>query len=296
MNIEALDKFDRMETSKPKEADKPFFEDSEPPDDMVSPILGGISKYEPENSPYSEIKTSDMPHWSDEPFFEDSEPPEEMDSPILRGNELSDTPFYPDSDMEASDGPQWNDDAIDIESLLDETDETDDPNTADVDDTDKILGCPIDEHGGHWEGERGNSKWFPNLDDIPGNQKTNPEQLTWKEILDKYGIDGITFIDGEPDFSEISKGTVEIDNYTDNRFGKGGNFDQACEKLAQQRGCTKEEVKAWMKENKYTWHERSDCKTMDKVPTEVHGNVRHNGGISQIKNSQNEIADTKEVS
>lgn len=24
MNIEALDKFDRMETSKPKEADKPF--------------------------------------------------------------------------------------------------------------------------------------------------------------------------------------------------------------------------------------------------------------------------------
>lgn len=69
MNIEALDKFDRMETSKPKEADKPFFEDSEPPDDMVSPILGGISKYEPENSPYSEIKTSDMPHWSDEPFL-----------------------------------------------------------------------------------------------------------------------------------------------------------------------------------------------------------------------------------
>ena len=133
-----------------------------------------------------------------------------------------------------------HDDAIDIESLLDETD---DPNTADVDDTDKILGCPIDEHGGHWEGERGNSKWFPNLDDIPGNQKTNPEQLTWKEILDKYGIDGITFIDGEPDFSEISKGTVEIDNFTDNRYGKGGNFDQACEKLAQQRGCTKEEVK-----------------------------------------------------
>lgn len=296
MKIEALDKVDRMENSKPKEADKPFFDDSEPPDDMISPIFGSISeyeKYEAEDSPYSEIETSDKPHWSEGPFFEDSEPPEEMDSPILRGGEIGEFPSYPDSDMEASDGPQWNDAAIDIESLLDETDV---PDTSDVDDVNKILGCPIDEHGGHWEGERGNSKWFPNLDDIPGSAKTNPEQLTWREILDKYGIDGITFIDGEPDFSEISKGTVEIDNFTDNRYGKGGNFDQACEKLAQQRGCTKEEVKAWMKENKYTWHERSDCKTMDKVPTEVHGNVRHNGGISQIKNSQNEIADNKEAS
>ena len=67
-------------------------------------------------------------------------------------------------------------------------------------------------------------------------------------------------------------------------YGAGGNFDQADEKLAQQRGCTKEEVRQWRAENNYTWHERSDCKTMDKVPREVHGNVAHSGGISKMRN------------
>ena len=135
---------------------------------------------------------------------------------------------------------------------------------------DEVKGCPIEGNGGHWEGERGNSKWFPNRDEIPKNPLTNP--------------------DGEPEFSPVAKGTVEIDHFTDNRYGKGGNFDQACEKLAEQRGCTKEEVKAWMKENKYTWHERSDCKTMDKVPTEIHGNIRHSGGISEAKANRDAAA------
>ena len=155
---------------------------------------------------------------------------------------------------------------------------------------DEVKGCPIEGNGGHWEGERGNSKWFPNRDEIPKNPLTNPEGLTWGQILDKYGIDGIEFKNGEPDFSPVAKGTVEIDHFTDNRYGKGGNFDQACERLAEQRGCTKEEVKAWMKENKYTWHERSDCKTMDKVPTEIHGNIRHSGGISEAKANRDAAA------
>lgn len=155
---------------------------------------------------------------------------------------------------------------------------------------DEVKGCPIEGNGGHWEGERGNSKWFPNRDEIPKNPLTNPDGLTWGQILDKYGIDGIEFKNGEPDFSPVAKGTVEIDHFTDNRYGKGGNFDQACERLAEQRGCTKEEVKAWMKENKYTWHERSDCKTMDKVPTEIHGNIRHSGGISETKANRDAAA------
>lgn len=155
---------------------------------------------------------------------------------------------------------------------------------------DEVKGCPIEGNGGHWEGERGNSKWFPNRDEIPKNPLTNPDGLTWGQILDKYGIDGIEFKNGEPDFSPVAKGTVEIDHFTDNRYGKGGNFDQACEKLAEQRGCTKEEVKAWMKENKYTWHERSDCKTMDKVPTEIHGNIKHSGGISEAKANRDAAA------
>lgn len=185
----------------------------------------------------------------------------------------------------------------DGEDLLDDLlDEVDDQDIEDVDKTERVSGCPIDGHGGHWDGIRGNSTWYPDRDEVPKNPKTNPDGLTWGQILDKYGIDGIPFKDGEPDFSEVSKGEVEIDNFSENRYGKGGNFDQACEKLAEQRGCTKEEVKAWMKENKYTWHEKSDCKTMQKVPTEVHGNVRHEGGISEIKSQQSESTENKEDS
>ena len=206
---------------------------------------------------------------------------QEIDKPLAR---------YVDASSERK---ELSEDADIMDDLLDETD---DKNIEGVDSTERVSGCPIDGHGGHWDGVRGNSTWYPDRGEIPKNPKTNPDGLTWGQILDKYGIDGIPFKNGEPDFSEVSKGTVEIDNFSENRYGKGGNFDQACEKLAEQRGCTKEEVKDWMKENKYTWHEKSDCKTMQKVPTEVHGNVRHEGGISEIKSQQNETTENEEDS
>lgn len=143
-----------------------------------------------------------------------------------------------------------------------------------------MRGCPIDGNGGSWEGERGNSKWIPDRDEVPKSPLTNPEGLSWGELLDKYGIDGIPFQDGEADFSEVSKGQVEIDDFTDDR---AANFDQADEKLAEQRGCTPEEVARWREENKYTWHECKDCKTMQKVPTEIHGNVSHSGGVAEYR-------------
>ena len=67
------------------------------------------------------------------------------------------------------------------------------------------------------------------------------------------------------------------------RLARGANFDQADEALASQRGCAPEEVAQWRKENHYTWHECNDCKTIQKVPSEVHGNIPHSGGISVYK-------------
>jgi hypothetical protein len=149
--------------------------------------------------------------------------------------------------------------------------------------------CPIDngkdgtENNGSWEGDRGNSKWIPNPDFVPN--KANPEGKTWSEILDKYGIDGINYKDGEPDFSEISKGTVEIEPFSDSRTD---NFDKADIELVKQRGCSPEEVAKWRKENGYTWHECKDMKTMQKVPSEVHNNIPHSGGISEAKKGTGE--------
>lgn len=145
--------------------------------------------------------------------------------------------------------------------------------------------CP--KRDGRWDGKEGNSKFIPDDDVIPKDRNySNPDEKTWAEIKDKYGIDGVTFKNGYPDFSEVSKGTVEIDNFCTERYGTGGNFDQADRKLAEQRGCTVEEVRQWRIDNNYTWHEMEDCKTMQKVPREVHGNIPHDGGISKLKNAE----------
>lgn len=136
-------------------------------------------------------------------------------------------------------------------------------------------------NGGIWDGELGNSKWIPAEDAVPGSRNgTNPEHKSWSQIKECYHFEGIPFSYGEADFSEVGKGSVEIEDFSDDR---GANFDQADEALASQRSCAPEEVAQWRKENHYTWHECNDCKTMQKVPSEVHGNIPHSGGISVYK-------------
>jgi len=160
-------------------------------------------------------------------------------------------------------------------------------------DYDKPLGpilesfknCPIEGNNGHWEGERGNSKWVPDCDYIPpevkGRTRSNPDGLTMGQLLEKYGMDnGIVYRDGEPDFSDVSKGTVEIEPFSTERTD---NFDKADLALAKEKDCAPEEVARWRKDNNYTWHECKDMKTMQKVPNEIHANFSHSGGISEAK-------------
>ncbi|TMV47031.1 HNH endonuclease [Paenibacillus mesophilus] len=153
-----------------------------------------------------------------------------------------------------------------------------------------LRNCPIEGNNGHWEGERGDSKWLPDRDYIPsevkGRTRSNPDGITMGELLDKYGIeDGIIYKDGEPDFSEVSKGNVEIEPFSTER---SDNFDKADIELANQKGCAPEEVAQWRKDNNYTWHECRDMRTMQKVPNEIHANFPHSGGISEAKKGNSE--------
>lgn len=137
------------------------------------------------------------------------------------------------------------------------------------------------EINGRWVGEKGDSIWEPNLEKIP--QQKNPENKEWKEVLQEQGIKGINFKEGEPDFAEISRRTVEIDDFTKVR---DKNFKQADIKEAERRGCLPRDVREWRKENNHTWHETNDCKTMQKVPSIIHNNIPHSGGISEIKKKE----------
>lgn len=151
----------------------------------------------------------------------------------------------------------------------------------------------LPKEGGNWTGESGNSTWLPNRDEIPKRPPDN--EKTWGEILDQYEIEGVDFKDGEPDFTTTSEGTVEIEDFTEDR---NVNFTQADEKLAEQwtaegkdsKEWTAQDIKEYRKENNLSWHERSDMKTLDLTPQEVHGNIPHSGGISALKNSQNSDA------
>ncbi len=145
----------------------------------------------------------------------------------------------------------------------------------------KIERLHLPEKDGHWEGERGNSAWIPDAESVPKERRgTNLEGKSWGKILEENDIEAIPFKDGEPDFSEIAKAEVEIDDFTDNR---SSNFSQADEALAKKWGCEPEDVARWRKEHKYSWHEKSDCKTLQLVPREVHGNIPHSGGVSKYK-------------
>lgn len=142
--------------------------------------------------------------------------------------------------------------------------------------------CPLEGSNGHWEGERGDSKWCPDPESTP--LKNNPENKTWGDIMKEFDINGIDFNEGEPDFSEVSKGEITLDEPESDR---GIVFNEADTKLAQEKNCEPWEVAKWRKDNGYTWHEKQDCITVQKVPSIVHGNVTHIGGHAIITRTLN---------
>ncbi len=141
---------------------------------------------------------------------------------------------------------------------------------------------------GTWEGEKGNSKWYPDRNEVP-KKDDSKNAKTWGEILDANGIDGIPYKDGFPVFDEIAQAEVTIDDFSTDRYK---NFAQADKKLAEQwnqegkDGKTdwkQSDIKVYREENKLTWHEKEDMKTMQLIPSEVHNNAPHTGGIAVAK-------------
>lgn len=129
---------------------------------------------------------------------------------------------------------------------------------------------------GVWEGEIGESKVVPN----------NPEI---KKSLKEFGIDGIEYKNGIPDFTPISAAIVRIPDMTEIR---PKNFRQAYKACAIQwnkeakdgkTDWTQAYVESWRKENGYSWHEHNDMRTMYLVKSDIHLECKHLGGVSECK-------------
>ncbi|WP_439238607.1 HNH endonuclease [Lonepinella sp. BR2919] len=210
------------------------------------------------------------------------------------------------------DGAKEDPEIIDFVKILDEVNQAKEKfegfsvEDFDLDYDDDLLKKDCLPRGGSWDGEKGDSIYRPNPDMIPdpdGNKGTNPDKLTWGELLNKYGIDGIPFKDGEPDFSKVAVGEVKIDDFTTERSKNFSQADkamaekvnsdpEAAQKIGLQPPVTARDIANYRKENNMTWHESKDCKTMQLVPQEIHGNVPHAGGISEMKKQIN--SETKE--
>lgn len=137
-----------------------------------------------------------------------------------------------------------------------------------------------------WTGERGESMF------IPQDAKTI-------EKLNEYGLKGIEYKNGIPDFSKCSVYSVKID-MTEIRYSKRGelgnkiigNFEKADTKIAEiwnqemregKNTWTYKDVEDWRHRNNYTIHEDADKTTCYIMPLEIHEPCKHLGGIAECK-------------
>ncbi|MBR7084199.1 MAG: HNH endonuclease [Oscillospiraceae bacterium] len=129
---------------------------------------------------------------------------------------------------------------------------------------------------GEWNGE-------------PGNSVFVPEKPEARDALSKYNQSGIEYRDGEPDFSKVSEATVKIEGMTSSRPANFRKADEECAKQWNEQkrdgktDWTIKDVTKWRQENKYSWHEQLDTKTMNLVERTIHEECKHCGGISECK-------------
>lgn len=129
------------------------------------------------------------------------------------------------------------------------------------------------------KGERGDGSWDPKQSGY------TPDKV--KKIEDVTGGNPIEYKDGYPDFSEYTakiKGAdgKMVDGKVEISLSPAGkreiDFDQADAAMREKLGDID-----WEKPKGYTWHHTQDGTTMELIPTDLHGNVPHSGGVSIAK-------------
>lgn len=155
----------------------------------------------------------------------------------------------------------------------------------------KIFKTPI--NNGKWVGDRGNSKWIPDKDYIPGGKHyANLKNKTWGQILKENNIDGIDFKNGVPDFDKISKMESKIDyskipdkakkQLLKEKPQRTALHDYFYEKLAKEKNMTVEEIHRFKDKNNLVPHETIDGR-IQLVPREIHDNLTHEGGVALFR-------------
>jgi hypothetical protein len=122
---------------------------------------------------------------------------------------------------------------------------------------------------GKWEsGVPGDGAWKSDIAEVNAVTKNEP----------------IPFSNGYPDFSKWSQGKVELPNMkgTDSDFGAA---DALWAKQHPDQFKSAADVERFRQGQELTWHHHQDGKTMQLIPTPLHGNIPHAGGASLSRNA-----------
>lgn len=161
------------------------------------------------------------------------------------------------------------------------------------------------------------------------NYKSTQEKVTYsgaefkEHMKEKYGIDYVTYLHKEPDFSpfeqtfdkeqlesflsqkygkavrvdEIPEGHITVEQMGTNRTDSYGEaYDYCLDVLAG--GVTKKDLQEFMSKKDLTWHECGDRKTIRLVPSEINQVFAHTGGIGiekDFESLQEELRDSTRV-
>lgn len=149
----------------------------------------------------------------------------------------------------------------------------------------RIQVTPI--NGGKWvekgggEGRRGESKWIPSDKSI-------------QKELSHYGIDGIEYKDGYPDFDKISHGDIQLEE-SECQLGDQEQFKICNESLLSMIEECPEMTDLFSQADieglyadppvtpyGFTWHHNPNRPgSMQLVPTTLHTTFRHAGGRAE---------------
>ncbi len=162
-------------------------------------------------------------------------------------------------------------------------------------------------NNGSWAGEKGNSFWRLDPNFVHPDKNINPMGKDMRTICREQKLpNGILFKNQYPVFSPVCRAEESILDFTENR---ARNFAQARSRLAdeiRQGELVHDDILNYLKENNIartditpahirdmehnlnlTWHEMPDMKTLQLMPSELHGAIPHSGGISRYKELHN---------